>query len=431
MRALHIFPLFGSDLTDGSEHYEYMLTKKLLERGVNVDVLTTRSRGLRPTSAFSMEWVSDYDLESQHVDGMNIFRFPSTFSIPPQMGHAFSRLIFRRWKNEEGRYGIMMKGSKHFVDYCYRRALTRPSVYGWIALLGRGPHSLPLLGHLLRSIRNYDVLLVGFMPFALIWYVTHIASLFKKPVVILALFHPEDIYHHFKVYYQCLSKADAVLAQTAYSVDLFKRLCPNSKPVQVGPGVDDELFGSPTIAGTRFRAKYGLLDKKIILFVGRKEPSKRYDLAVKAIDLIAQDEIRLVIIGSDADAKPILSPYVTYLGKVSQEDLVDAYDACDVFVLPSEHESFGMVFLEAWMRKKPVIGNALCAPVTCVIREGHDGYLCSTAEGMAERIRRLVSDPLLAEKLGEAGYKKVMENHTWDAVGRKVHDLYLRVCASR
>jgi starch synthase len=47
---------------------------------------------------------------------------------------------------------------------------------------------------------------------------------------------------------------------------------------------------------------------------------------------------------------------------------------------------------------------------------------------MAERIRRLVADPSLAEKLGEAGYKKVMEHHTWKAVARKVHDLYRRMC---
>jgi len=431
LRALHVFPLFGSDLTNGSERYEYMLTRKLVERGVRVDVLTTRSKRLRPTSAFSLAWVSDDGPVAQHADGIHIWRFPATFSLLARVGHACSRLIFRRWKKEEARHGTMMKGSRHLVDHYYMRALERPSVYDWMTVLGHGPHSLSLLGRLIRTIRDYDVILVGFMPFALIWQVTHLARLFKKPVVVLALFHPEDIHHHFSIYYRCFARADAILAQTSYSAALFGRLFPQSRPIQVGAGVEHEIFTDGHVDGTRFRTKYGLLGKKVILFVGRKESSKRYDLAIEAIDLIAQEDVRLVMIGGDADGKPISSPHVTYLGTVSREDLVDAYDACAVFVLPSEHESFGIVFLEAWMRRKPVIGNAFCQSVASVIRDGEDGYLCSTAKGIAERIQRLISDVPLAEKLGAAGYQKVMEHHTWDAVGGKVHDLYSRICTTR
>lgn len=424
MRALHIFPLFGPELTNGSEYHEYMLSKKLVELGVSVDVFTTRSQRFRPTSAFSLEWVSDYDQEFEQADGINIYRFPVSFSIPPKIGRVISRLVFKRWKREEKRYGIMMKGSKNLVHYYYRRALSRPSIYDWLTLLGRGPHSLSLLARVIRSIKGYDILLVGFTPFALIWQVTHIAKLFKKPVVLLALFHPEDLSHHFKAFYRCFATADAILAQTPYSVKLFKRLFPGSKPVQVGPGVDDTAFTDPGISGERFRARYGLLGKKVILFVGRKEPSKRYDLAVEAIDLIGDERIKLVMIGSDVDGQPILSPNVVYLGKVPREDLLDAYDACDLFLLPSEYESFGMVFLEAWMREKPVIGNAFCKPVASVIQDGEDGYLCTSAEEMAERIVELIGNPALARRLGETGYKKVVERYTWDAIGRKVHDLY-------
>ena len=427
MRALHIFPLFGPDLTNGSEYYEYMLSKKLVELGVNVDVFTTRSKKFRPTSAFSLEWVSEYNQDFEQADGINIYRFPATFSIPATMGHVISRLVFKRWQREEEQYGIMIKGSKNLEDYYHRRALSRSFIYDWLTLLGRGPHSVPLLARVIKSIRNYDVLLVGFMPFALICQITHIAKLFKKPVVILALFHPEDISHHFKVYYRYFYKADAILAQTPYSVELFKRLFPGSKPLQVGPGVDDKAFTDPRISGAQFRAKYGLGSKKVILFVGRKEPSKRYDLAIEAIDLISDERIKLVMIGGDVDARPILSPNVVYLGKVPREDLIDAYDASDVFLLPSEYESFGMVFLEAWMRKKPVIGNAFCKPVASVIQDGEDGYLCTSAEEMAERIVWLISNPVLARRLGEEGYKKVVERYTWDAIGRKVHDLYNQI----
>ncbi|MDE2058524.1 MAG: glycosyltransferase family 4 protein [candidate division NC10 bacterium] len=424
MRALHIFPFFGPDLIHGAEYHEYMLSKKLVEVGVEVDVLTTRSKKAEPTSAFSLKWVNEYDEGFEKADDIDIYRFPATFSIPAAMGHVISRLMFRRWQREEGRYGIMIKGSKNLIDYYFQRAVTRPFIYDWLSLLGRGPFSFPLLARIIRSIKRYDVLLVGFMPFAMIWQITHIARVFKKPVVILALFHPDDIYHHFRAYYRCFSKADAILAQTPYSAELFRRLFPGSKPIQVGPGVDDKVFTDPGISGECFRAKYGLVGKKIILFVGRKEPSKRYDLAIEAIDLIDDERVKLVMVGNDVDRKPILSSNVLYLGKVPRGDLLNAYDACDVFLLPSEYESFGMVFLEAWMRKKPVIGNAFCKSVASVIEDGEDGYLCASAEEIAERSAWLISNPALAKRLGEAGYKKVVEHHTWDVVGRNVYDLY-------
>src|SRR3989304_3272803 len=117
MKALHVFPLFGRELTNGAQHYEYMLTKKLVELGVKVDVFTTRSQQLRPNSAFSLKWVSDYDRAFEQANGINIYRFPATFSIPPTVGHVISRFVFKRWKKEEKKYGIMLKGSENLLEY--------------------------------------------------------------------------------------------------------------------------------------------------------------------------------------------------------------------------------------------------------------------------------------------------------------------------
>ena len=143
-----------------------------------------------------------------------------------------------------------------------------------------------------------------------------------------------------------------------------------------------------------------------------------------AVDRLADDRIRLVLIGEDIDLKPVLSPRVVYLGRLPRAELIDAFDAADVLVAPSEHESFGMVFLEAWMRRKPVIGNAGCGPVAALLGEGEDGFLCRNSEEIALRIRSLLDDPALARRLGENGYRKTMAHHTWDAVADKVADLY-------
>ncbi|HEY2107195.1 MAG TPA: glycosyltransferase family 4 protein [Candidatus Binataceae bacterium] len=431
MKVLHIFPQLTPDLVSGSESYEYMLSRKLAELGVEVDILTTRTKNAYPTAAFTSAWPNQHPAGEVCLDGIRIRRFSATFDIGPRLGHWLSRRILKRWEREEGRFGTMLRGSRNLPDYYQLRARSRPRIYDLMMLAGRGPWSLPLLAHLALNLRRYDAVMVGFTPFALMPPVAAMARLFGRPVVILPLFHPQDIYHHFAVFYRCFARADTVLAQTSYSAGLLARMAPGCSPVDLGAGVNLEEMSQPQASGARFRVKYGLEGRKIILFVGRKEFFKRYDLAVAAIELIGDARVRLVMIGRDIDGQPVSSPYVSFLGEVERQDLLDAYDACDVFLLPSENESFGMVFLEAWARRKPVIGNRSCGPVACLIDESENGYLCSTAEEIAGRIARLIADPELAARLGQAGHDKVLRRYTWDAIAGTVRDLYARLSAAK
>lgn len=426
MKALHVFPMFGPELTNGSEYYSYMLSKKLVEQGVQVDVVTTTSQRFHSQALFSLRWENEYKQRMENVDGIRVVRFPAAFHLPHAVGYAISTVLKHRWQQEEKSYGVMRRGSLRLADHFYQRAITRPALYDWLFLLGLGPWSFGLTQYLLRVLSNYDVVLTGFMPLSLLWLVTYLAHYFQKPVALLTLFHPDDIYHHHRVFYRCFEVADAILAQTQYSAALFRQFFPASHPVQVGAGVDEALFNSPDISGSRFREKHGLASLHLVLVVGRKEFSKRYDLAVEAVDklVVTNKNVKLIMIGSDMDRKPILSPNVLYIGSVPRSELLDAYEACDVLVMPSEHESFGMVLLEAWMRKKPVIGNALCQPVASIICDGEDGFLCATASEISARLEQLLNDLSLARRLGECGYRKVKDNYTWDVIGRKTHNLY-------
>jgi D-inositol-3-phosphate glycosyltransferase len=297
--------------------------------------------------------------------------------------------------------------------------------------VARGPHCARLTARLLRTVRRYDVVMVGFVPFALNWHALAAARLLRRPVVLLALFHPDDLYHHFRAIYWCFNHADAILAQTPYSLELFRRRFPASRPMLAGVGVDLAEFNGGADRGANFRHRHGLETSKIVLFVGRKEYFKRYDLAIRAIDLVNDDRVRLVMIGRDVDRQPISSPRIIYLGEQPREDLIDAYHACDVLILPSESESFGWVALEAWASRKPVIGNRQCAPVSAIIHDGADGYLCSGADEMADRIAQLVKHPELAARFGQSGYEKTVERYTWDVIGRKVCDLYAQLTAAK
>jgi glycosyltransferase involved in cell wall biosynthesis len=269
------------------------------------------------------------------------------------------------------------------------------------------------------------------VPFGTINLAAGAAKRHGRPIVLLPLAHVDDDFYHWKSYYRAFEQADLILATSKYAADHFyHRLGAHAVPV--GAGVDSAEFEAPGVSGSRFRQKYDLQDVPLILFVGRKSLLKRYDILVKAIDLINhQYPCKLLIIGPEEDHLPIGSPNVLVLGPLARQDLIDAYDACDVFGMMSESESFGMVFLEAWMRRKPVIGNRRCGAVASLIEDGVDGFLCNNELDCAERIRDLLASPSRARAMGENGYRKTIERFTWDQIGRRVLALYEDLLASR
>jgi len=431
MRAVHLFPMLNPNLASGSDYHQFMLTRELVRQGVDVDVYTTCSGHLEARSAFGLAWPADYPAGTAEIDGVRVHRFPAPVAPPAALGHALSGVLMRRWAHEAERDGHALDSPEETLEVLVRRARSRPLIYDVLAQFGRGPHSPRQLVAARRALAAADVIFAGYSPFATMWYATRLGRRLGKPVVLLPLFHPEDRYHHFRSLYWAFEHADALLAQTTYSVELFRRFLPESNPVQVGPAVDPDDYTDARCNGARFRARYGLADRRIVLFVGRKEHHKRYDLAVAAIDRLADPRTVLVMIGGDVDHQPITSPYVRYLGALDRSDLLDAYDACDVFVLPSEYESFGLVFLEAWMRKKPVIGNAHCRPVCAVIEHGRDGFVAADAEEIAAQLRRLLDDAAHARAVGEAGHAKVTGRYTWPHVARIVRGIYADVVARR
>jgi len=423
MRLLHVFPCFGAELVGGAERYQYQLSKSLAAMGCEVDVLATTSAGALSTSACASTWPAAYSAGTEHRDGMRIDRFPVARPFPVALGHLVSRAILRRWERETRRWGEMVLGSDGIEDYLYRRARSRPEWYGWMALRTRGPWSPSLLRHLRRVIHRYDLVLTGFMPFALMAQVARIVKRHHGKLIVLPLFHPQDAYHHFTALYRPLMQADAILAQTPYSAALMKHWWPHSNPRVTGAGVDLEEFANSHVSGARFRARWGLQGLRIVLLVGRKEYFKRYALAIEAVEALADKSVRLVIVGRDVDKLPIQSAYVSYLGELPRAELLDAYDACDLFVLPSVFESFGMVFLEAWARRKAVIGSRLCPSSATLIREGVNGLLACGAWELAGAIRTLLAAPEQARAMGEAGYALVAREFTWQATARRVADI--------
>lgn len=134
-----------------------------------------------------------------------------------------------------------------------------------------------------------------------------------------------------------------------------------------------------TVDGTKFRPgdkpkylldRYEVHSKKVVLTICRldcSEKYKGYDKVIKAIPAVVKEvENAVYLIGGKGNDVPRikglikeagLENYVKLIGFVPEEELVDHYNFCDVFAMPSKKEGFGIVFLEALACSKPVIAG--------------------------------------------------------------------------
>lgn len=122
---------------------------------------------------------------------------------------------------------------------------------------------------------------------------------------------------------------------------------------------------------------------------------------------------------------------VTFAGRVSDEELSAAYARATAFVLPSEKEGFGIVFLEAWQRYLPVIcstGDAAHEIVTDHV----DGFAVDASDiaALADRIEQLVLDPDEARRMGIAGHAKVTSSYLMHAYEQHLNELLDEVSRS-
>jgi glycosyltransferase involved in cell wall biosynthesis len=152
----------------------------------------------------------------------------------------------------------------------------------------------------------------------------------------------------------------------------------------------------PLIADTsdpeEFRQQYSLGDDPIILFLGQKYQYKGFQVLLSGAQQVWKKlpDVRFVFIGPRTDYSEkvfaeVNDPRVLELGKVSLEEKTNALAACDILCVPSMQESFGGIYTEGWIMKKPVIGGDIPA-IRDVIDDGLNGFLVQQDAGqMAEK----------------------------------------------
>ena len=173
-------------------------------------------------------------------------------------------------------------------------------------------------------------------------------------------------------------------------------------------------------------------DGATVLFVGRRERYKGYHALRSAAPLVwtERPDARFVTIGqaawSAALERGLDDPRWVDRGVVSEDEKAEAYARATIFAMPSDHETFGHTYLEAWSAGLPVIAGDI-APLREVVREGIDGlHVANDPRAIAGAIIALLRDPERARRMGAAGHERVEREFSWPAVAKRTEAAYIQ-----
>jgi phosphatidylinositol alpha 1,6-mannosyltransferase len=224
------------------------------------------------------------------------------------------------------------------------------------------------------------------------------------------------------------------LAPTQDGVDRLQSLG-ISRVAVWGRGVDLELF-SPgrrtTSAVEELRRAWAPQGERVVGYVGRLAPEKQVG---RLIEVCGIPGSRMVIVGDGPDRQELEDRFtgypVIFTGRLSGDDLANAYAAMDVFVHAGTEETFGQTIQEAHASGLPVIAPSIGGQ-RHLIREGINGYLVDHTRWGAfrEKVHALVDDEVLRRTMSREAYLAVAEK-SWDNNNQALLGHYASVLATR
>jgi len=195
-------------------------------------------------------------------------------------------------------------------------------------------------------------------------------------------------FYDFFVGRKTLNKFDKIIAITKWEIPYLKKLgVQDSKIVYIPNGIPEQFF----------ILKKQAKETNQILFLGRISPIKNIEVLIRAMPLIKNKSLKLVLAGpAEEDYKKKLREIIKEL-KLSDriifhkpvyeiQEKIKLIDSSKIFVLPSKSEGMPQSLIEAMARGKIVVGNDIPA-IRDLIKDGKNGYIFKNIkEGLAEKI---------------------------------------------
>lgn len=235
-----------------------------------------------------------------------------------------------------------------------------------------------------------------------------------------------------------LDDAAAIICVGQKEQEKTREQFPQKKVVHLPNGVDTERFAVGD--GAAFRKSHNIpQDAYVILLMGRIDPQKNQLFPIRMMPelLKVKPNAHLLLIGhvtnqpyyqrllDNIGGNGVTDRVTLITGVDGQgEELVNAYHAADLFCLPSIHEPFGIVVLEAWAAGLPVIASRV-GGIPSFVDDGSDGILFDTddADSFLTAFSAIIGDSR-SKLIAENGRQKANRQYSWQQITKRLVDIY-------
>lgn len=259
-----------------------------------------------------------------------------------------------------------------------------------------------------------------------VYVAAHGQELLKEPV-------PAPLVPLYRAHRRQVVRAvDGLFPVSRYTAGLLRADGVDEARIHVVPnGTDVARFDAPAAraAGMHFRDAHGIGPGPMLATVCRLVDRKGVDLVLRALPrlCLAHPDVRYVVAGDGPERARLESlarelgvhDRCHFLGRVDDDTVAALYHACDVYVMAARQsgpsvEGFGLVFREAGVCGKPVVGTRT-GGIADAILDGVTGLLVQPddVDALTRALLALLGDRALAERLGRRGRELVIDEGTW------------------
>ena len=426
---LLVFPTRYYPAISGGDFFAQRIAEEFHKKWkpqVKVSILTSNAID------FSALHQQGKSVSPSHKNYSNYHGLPiSRYKVEPHGGQYYQELL-SLWNQYLG------LGTSLF-EYFFSKGPILPDLHPYLNpnQLGKSrlKSDLPVL-----PFADFDMIHTTYLPYFNVIYALFLGKVYHIPTLITPFLHYANVRYQDTAIFQVLAQFDGIHVCTETEKNLLITNGIEEKRIFIIPmGVDRERFTKKDYS-SQFITRYGV-QHPIILFCGYKNNEKGALGLLKAISAFPKETQipNFVFIGPSTTAfnyelkkvrdhhpnTTILNITPENLSGIFDKNKIGAFQACDIYCMPSQSEAYGIAYLEAWACKKPVIAADIPAMHDVVTSESGCLVTFNDEIQIAETIAKLLASPEDAKRRGEHGFELIQTRNDWHKIVNRIYDFYL------